>query len=178
MANPFPPAPQPFLLPLTQSIFLRSWQPSDRQGAAALIQSVLGEYNLPWQPKSADRDVVEVEQCYQEVGGEFWVLVQRKQGGGETLVGTAAYFPAEERGEGAVEIRKMYFDQSIRGLGLGRTVLELLEVAIAQEGYTEIWLETVSTMEAAVHIYETSGYKPASDVETERCDRCYVKYLA
>ncbi len=170
----------PFPVPLTDAIMLRPWQPSDRYTAAALIQSVLAEYDLPWQPESADRDVVEVEACYQEAGGEFWVLVQREDNGEkrgeETVVGTAAYFPVH-RGETAVEIRKMYFHQSIRGQGLGRRVLGLLEGAIAQKGFTEIWIETASAMKAAVHLYETSGYEPDTDVETSRCDRCYVKYL-
>ena len=175
--------PVSFPVPLTQSIVLRPWQPSDRHPAASLIQSVLAEYNLPWQPESADRDVLAVEECYQAVGGEFWVLVQgqpeqdgEEEETEETLVGTAAYFPVN-RGKRAVEIRKMYFHQSIRGLGLGRRVLGLLEEAIAHKGFTEIWLETTARMATAVHLYETSGYQPATDVETPRCDRCYVKYL-
>ena len=176
MTPPLPPPATPFPLPLTPSITVRPWQPSDRDVAATLIQRVLGEYDLPWQPTLADRDVVEVEACYQGVGGEFWVLVQQDQGEAETVVGTAAYFPVA-RGEQAVEIRKMYFHPLIRGQGLGRRVLELLEGAIARRGFKTIWVETVSRMEAAVHLYETSGYQPATEVETTRCDRCYVKYL-
>ncbi|MEM9770499.1 MAG: GNAT family N-acetyltransferase [Cyanophyceae cyanobacterium] len=181
MANPTPSEAKSFDLPLTESISVRPWQPGDRQAAADLIRLVLGEYNLPWQPESADRDVVQVEECYLQADGEFWVLVQR-QGSEEeeeleTLVGTAAYFPVA-RGDGAVEIRKMYFHPSIRGLGLGRKVLTLLEEVIAQKGFKTIWIETVSAMKAAIHLYETSGYQPDTDVETERCDRCYVKYLS
>ena len=170
------PSPILFPIPLSPSIILRPWQPSDRTNAANLIQSVLTEYDLPWQPESADRDVVEVEDCYQAVGGEFWVLIRQNQDG-EELVGTAAYYPVP-REASAVEIRKMYFLPSIRGLGLGRRVLGILEGAIAQKGFSEIWIETVSTMKAAVHLYETSGYQlDAGDVETWRCDRCYTKKL-
>jgi hypothetical protein len=32
-------------------------------------------------------------------------------------------------------------------------------------------------MQAAVHLYESSGYERSSDVIVPRCDRCYVKAL-
>lgn len=151
---------------------IRSWQPGDREAAAALIAQVLKEYCLTCEPTDSDRDALEVEACYWETGGEFWVV----ENAGE-LVGTAAYRPTK-RGDRAVELRKMYLLPMARGQGLGRYLLKTLEAAICQRGFDEIWLETASVLKQAVGLYEASGYEPASGVETARCDRVYRKHLA
>lgn len=153
-----------------KSFMIRDWQPADRQAAAELIGQVLTDYGLPWEPAVADLDVVQVETHYQE--GEFWVVEQAG-----TIVGTAAYHPIE-RGEQAVEIRKMYLLPVARGQGLGRFLLGQLEGAIAARGFKEIWLETATVLKKAVRMYESSGYLPATGVETTRCDRVYKKRIA
>ena len=154
-----------------QNFIIRDWQKEDREAAAGIIKTVLEEYGLPWQPKLADRDVIEVEKAYLETGGEFWVIEQNG-----TTVGTAAYQPIA-RGQNAVEIRKMYLLPKFRGRGLGRYLLIELEKAIAIKDYQEIWLETVSILKEAVKLYELNGYKPAEGVETARCDLVYLKRL-
>ena len=150
---------------------IRSWEPRDRAIASSLIAQVLAEYGLSWDETDADQDVVQVEQFYQETGGEFWVVEQE-----EKLVGTAGYYPIF-RGKNAVEIRKMYLLPEVRGQGLGRFLLRELEGAIAQQNYQEIWIETASVLTEAIQLYEKFGYQPAEGVETTRCDRVYRKLL-
>jgi putative acetyltransferase len=150
---------------------IRSWQPGDRAAAVAVISQVLQEYRLACEPTDSDRDALEVEACYWETGGEFWVV--ENDG---VVVGTAGYRPTH-RGDGAVELRKMYLLPQARGQGLGRYLLSTLELAIQQRGFTEIWLETASVLKEAVGLYEASGYEAATGVETTRCDRVYRKRL-
>lgn len=150
---------------------IQDWQPSHRQEAATVIAKVLQEYGLPWQAETADRDVVEVESAYLEVGGEFWVVSTNSR-----IVGTAAYHPIA-RGQNAVEIRKMYLLPEARGKGLGKYLLQQLETAIALQNYQEIWIETASVLVEAVKLYENNGYLPATGVATDRCDLVYVKKL-
>jgi len=159
--------PTPIMHCHYKDFLIRDWEPGDR--AADLIRSVLAEYGLGWEPEGADRDVLAIATEYQLAGGEFWVVEQ--QG---TVVGTAAYYPIR-RGHKAVEIRKMYLLPAARGKGLGRFLLEQLESAIAARGFEQIWIETASILSEAVALYEGSGYQPATGVETERCDRVYVK---
>ncbi|NJL37423.1 MAG: GNAT family N-acetyltransferase [Leptolyngbyaceae cyanobacterium RM2_2_4] len=154
-----------------REFWIRDWQPGDRTIAANLIRSVLSEYRLEYEPDGADRDVLTVEESYWAKGGEFWVVEQQQR-----LVGTAAYYPVA-RGTNAVEIRKMYLLPEARRQGLGRFLLQNLESAIAQQGYQQIWLETSSVLFEAVRLYESSGYQPATGVETQRCDRLYTKPL-
>lgn len=150
---------------------IRPWQPQDRQVAAAVIRSVLAEYGIGWEPDGADHDVYEVETVYWQVGGAFWVVEQQGQ-----IVGTAAFYPVN-RGVGTVEIRKMYLLPQVRGQGLGRWLLQRLEQEIAAQGFREVWIETASVLKEAVKLYESSGYLPATGIETERCDLIYSKVL-
>jgi putative acetyltransferase len=150
---------------------IRSWRPSDREAALQLVCSVLEEYGLTCEPAGSDRDVAEVEHFYWYSGGEFWVVEADS-----TLVGTAGYYPIN-RGEKAVEIRKMYLLPQSRGQGLGKYLLTSLEKAIQHRGFQQIWIETASLLKAAVQLYEKAGYQPASGVETPRCDLIYLKTL-
>ncbi|NJL47780.1 MAG: GNAT family N-acetyltransferase [Leptolyngbyaceae cyanobacterium SM2_5_2] len=150
---------------------IRSWQPADREGVGQLIAAVLAEYGLGWEPQGSDRDALEVETYYWQPGGEFWVVEDQAK-----IVGSAGYYPTH-RGLKAVEIRKMYLHPQARGQGLGRYLLTKLEVAIQRRGFQTIWVETASVLQAAVKLYETSGYQPACGVETGRCDRIYAKIL-
>jgi putative acetyltransferase len=154
-----------------QDFIIRNWQETDRNLTAKIISSVLSEYSLPWQPEEADKDVLNIEEYYLATGGEFWVIEHQNQ-----IVGTAAYYPIN-RGEKAVEIRKMYLLPKVRGLGLGKYLLQQLETAIALRGFKQIWIETASILAEAVKLYESNGYLPTTGVETSRCDLVYVKYL-
>lgn len=154
-----------------QDFIIRNWQESDRTLASQVISTVLLEYGLPWQPEEADKDVLQIEAYYLATGGEFWVIEQQNQ-----IVGTAAYYPIN-RGEKAVEIRKMYLLPKVRGLGLGKYLLQQIETVIASRGFEQIWIETASILTEAVKLYESHGYLPTTGVETSRCDLVYVKYL-
>ena len=159
---------------LYQNFIIRDWQKSDRTAAAHIISTVLSEYGLIWEAEGADRDVLEIEEYYLKTGGEFWVIEHKDKK--DKILGTGAYYPIN-RGENAVEIRKMYFLPEIRGLGLGKYLLQELEKIIKNRGFKEIWIETASILKEAVQLYEDNGYIPATGIETKRCDRVYVKYL-
>ncbi len=150
---------------------IRSWETRDRADAFHVIRDVLLEYGLRSEPFGADRDVYDVELHYHAKGGEFWVVEREGE-----ILGTAAYYPIE-RGNNAVEIRKMYILPAARGQGLGKFLLQQLESKIASCGFDEIWVETASVLKEAVNMYEKNGYQPTTGVETQRCDRVYKKVI-
>ena len=154
-----------------KDFIIRSWESGDRQVVQDLIASVLAEYRLTCEPEGADIDVWEVEKYYLNKNGEFWVVEQH-----QNLVGTAAYYPIN-RGTNAVEVRKMYLQPQVRGLGLGKYLLTQLEQEINRRGFQEIWIETATVLREAVKLYEHHGYEPTTGVETRRCDRIYKKTL-
>lgn len=146
-------------------LVIRAWQPNDRDVCAELIKNVLAEYGLPWNPQSADRDVIEVETAYKS--GEFWVVENVET---SHVVGTAAFYEVPRRGHEAVEIRKMYLDKSVRHRGLGSFLLSALEQRVCQLGYDTIYVETASVLKEACVLYKKRGYAPSLGLETERCD--------
>ncbi|HAC63153.1 MAG TPA: GNAT family N-acetyltransferase [Cyanothece sp. UBA12306] len=159
------------MLTYYKDYLIRDWKASDRLTAAKVIETVLREYGLPWQPQEADQDVLEVERFYLSVGGEFWIVEHNSK-----IVGTAAYYPIS-KGNNGVEIRKMYLLPQVRGQGLGKYLLKELETTIDNKGYQEIFIETASILKEAVNLYENYGYQPVTEVETKRCDRAYIKQL-
>ena len=56
------------------------------------------------------------------------------------------------------EIKRMYVDPRLRGLGLSRAMLEALERDAAAAGVVELVLNTGPHQHAAVALYEHSGY--------------------
>ncbi|MGK7939324.1 MAG: GNAT family N-acetyltransferase [Crocosphaera sp.] len=152
-----------------QEFLLRNWQPSDREAVRKIIASILEEYGLTFEPNGADLDVIKVEECYQNVGGKFWVVESNN-----TLVGTAGYYPIS-RGNKAVEIRKMYLLPKARNKGLGTYLLKTLEQDIIEQGYEQIWIETASCLKEAIKLYEKHNYQQSVGVETPRCDCVYFK---
>lgn len=153
-------------------LVIRSWQPNDRDICVQLIGNVLAEYGLQWDPQTADRDVVEVESAYRS--GEFWVVEDIET---SNVVGTAAFYEVPHRGHGAVEIRKMYLDKSVRRRGLGYFLLSALEQRVFQLGYKTIYVETASVLKEACVMYEKNGYIPSFGLETERCDLVLEKQV-
>jgi putative acetyltransferase len=72
-----------------QDFLIRSWEERDRIPASEVIRSVLSEYGLGWEPKGADRDVLQtVEEFYLANWGEFWVIEHQNH-----IVGTGVYYP-------------------------------------------------------------------------------------
>ncbi len=157
-----------------KNFWIRDWQVGDRIPAANVVKTVLAEYGLGWEAGCSgcsDQDAVEVEKYYQQAGGEFWVVERDHK-----IVGTGGYHPIE-RGQNAVEIRKMYLSPSARGYGLGRWLLAQLEQAAAEKGFVEAWVETATVLKEAVQLYEKNDYRPVDGVETDRCDKAYRKSL-
>jgi putative acetyltransferase len=60
--------------------------------------------------------------------------------------------------EATAEIKRMYVDPSVRGQGIGRTLVEALEREAQLVGVTRIVLETGTRLEPAIKLYEAMGY--------------------
>ena len=96
-----------------------------------------------------------------------------------TLVGGIglAEFPLFED---CAELQKLYLSDAVKGRGLGYRLIEAVEDAARGMGYRQIYLETHTNLQAAMHIYEKSGYvlidKPEAVVHATM-NRFYLKRL-
>ena len=56
------------------------------------------------------------------------------------------------------ELQKLYLKDSVKGMGLGYKLINFIESKMRESGYKSSYLETHHNLEAAIHIYEKSGY--------------------
>jgi GNAT superfamily N-acetyltransferase len=82
--------------------------------------------------------------------------------------------------DGIGEIKRMFVLPEYRGRGISRSILDGLEDAGRQAGYTELWLETGLAQPEALQLYEVRGYtriEPYGYYKDEPDVRCYAKRL-
>lgn len=78
------------------------------------------------------------------------------------------------------ELQKLYLADAAKGQGLGYDMLAYIEDRAREMGYQQIYLETHSNLQAAIHIYEKTGYAKIARPEKvihSTMDRFYLKKL-
>ena len=91
--------------------------------------------------------------------GTFLVAYLEVDGGDVLPVAGAGVRPVPGV-EGACELKRMYVAPEARGRGIARALLERLEEAAVDLGYTALWLETGAEQPEAISLYESAGYEP------------------
>ena len=66
------------------------------------------------------------------------------------------------------EIKRMWVDPSVRGLGLGRRLLAELEAQCAAHGVRRVQLETHRALSEAISMYRRAGYREVPPFNDER----------
>ena len=151
---------------------IRTASNADCDRIAALVSGVLSEFNLPFEPESKDSDLGDIEESYLQSGGIF-ELVEDRSG---RLLGTYGLFPLTRE---TCELRKMYFVAEIRGLGLGKQVLQRAVNHAWRLGFKAIVLETISVLDRAVRLYTHFGFVPMETKHTSaRVDQAYILKLS
>ncbi|MBZ0296299.1 MAG: GNAT family N-acetyltransferase [Anaerolineae bacterium] len=75
---------------------------------------------------------------------------------GDAAVGCGALRPMTD--VTIAEVKRMYVRPAARGQGISRQILARLEALAREYRYERLWLETGTLQQAAVRLYETSGY--------------------
>jgi putative acetyltransferase len=75
------------------------------------------------------------------------------------LVGGAGIFPTENLPEGTCELVKLYLHKDARGTGLGKKLLNTAMQWAKENGYTQVYLESMPELSKAVTIYENVGFR-------------------
>ena len=149
-------------------INIRPASNDDRERITALVFNVLAEYGLQGDLESTDSDLQDIEGNYLSTGGMFEVIEDREG----NLLGSVGLYPLDER---TCELRKMYFVSHIRGLGLGRYILERTIDEARKLGFKRVVLETSSRLEAANRLYTRFGFRLVPrDHLASRADQAYA----
>jgi putative acetyltransferase len=140
---------------------------NDAEKIVALVFSVLREFGLEPDPSATDADLQDIDANYAQRGGIFEVIDDPAG----ILVGTIGIFPIDQD---TCELRKMYFASNVRGLGLGRYMLQRAVDEAKKRGFRRMVLETSSKLTAANHLYKRFGFRPfTADHLSSRADQSY-----
>ncbi|MCE2843600.1 MAG: GNAT family N-acetyltransferase [Chitinophagaceae bacterium] len=97
------------------------------------------------------------------------------------VVGGAGIFPTDNLPEGTCELVKLYLHKDARGTGLGKQLLNTAMQWAKENGYTQVYLESMPELSKAVTIYENVGFKrihqPLGNSGHCGCDIWMVKNL-
>ncbi len=97
------------------------------------------------------------------------------------VVGGGGIFPTENLPEGTCELVKLYLHKDARGTGLGKQLLNTAMQWAKENGYTQVYLESMPELSKAVTIYENVGFKrihqPLGNSGHCGCDIWMVKNL-
>jgi len=134
---------------------IRPIEARDDAAVAELIRTVMPEFGAVGDGYAInDPEVDWMSRAYAEPRSAYFVVerdgVVAGGGGIAPLVG----------GDGdTCELRKMYFQPSLRGLGAGTALMERCLAAAREHGFRRCYLETLRGMTAAQKLYARSGFQ-------------------
>ena len=98
-----------------------------------------------------DYDLENPDKFYSQVGGIFYLLLNREQ-----VIGTVAVRKINDK---FAEIKRMYLLPEYRGLGWGTQLLEKVLAFCREKGFKTCILDTNVTQEAAQKLYAKYGFE-------------------
>ena len=133
---------------------IRPIQPADNPAIAAIIRNTLTEFGIN-RPGTAFYDAAtdDMYNSFQLPGSRYHVgLIDGHIAGGGGI------YPSAGLPEGVCELVKMYLKPDVRGVGLGKQLIEASLAFARQAGYRQVYIETMPELEKAVSIYERFGF--------------------
>ncbi len=134
---------------------IRLIQANDNPQVAQIIRKVMTEFGAVGPGYSInDPEVDDMYGAYQHERARFFVIEDERN-----ILGCGGIGPLANGGSDVCELKKMYFDSGLRGVGMGKKLLKHCLVEAKKLGYQTCYLETVARMWQAVRLYEKAGFK-------------------
>lgn len=137
------------------TIIIREIQPQDNQQIEQIIRDCFHEFKIPLEGTAySDIETTKMFESYQNSNEVYYVI----DADGEVL-GGGGIKPLKDFETKICEIQKMYLSPDIRGKGFGKQLFEKCLDAAKNLGYKQCYIESASQLKAAIHIYESYGFK-------------------
>ncbi len=132
-------------------IVIRRAGTGDAEAVASVLQASFAAYRPRYTAEGFRATALSAAQVLERMReGPVWVALR-----GEAAVGTAS---AVVTGQGCY-VRGMAVLPDARGLGLGRALLERIELFAREEGLPALYLSTTPFLERAIALYEKYGFR-------------------
>ena len=140
---------------MSEAIQIRNIEPSDNVAIAAVIRAALTEFGAN-KPGTVyyDPTTDHLFELFQNAGSVYYIA--EIDG---TIVGGCGIFPTEGLPKGTCELVKLYLSNTARGTGLGKKLLLQSMQWAKENGYTQVYLESMPELSKAVTIYENVGFE-------------------
>ena len=137
------------------SIVIRKIEPNDNAQLEQVIRACFHEFKIPLEGTAySDKETPKMFESYQNSNDIYFVI----DSDGEIL-GGGGVKPLKDFEADVCEIQKMYFSPKVRGKGYGKLLFEKSMEAAKNLGYKQCYLESAPQLKAAIHIYESYGFK-------------------
>ena len=142
-------------MPLPADTVIRPIQASDDAAMAAIIRAVMPEFGATGSGFAiSDPEVDWMSRAYAEPRHAYFVVEHDGR-----VIGGAGVAPLAGGDGGICELRKMYFLPEARGIGAGAAMMGKCLDAARSLGFRQCYLETLTGMDAAMRLYERSGFR-------------------
>ena len=134
---------------------IRPIQADDDAAMAAVIRTVMPEFGACGSGFAiSDPEVDWMSRAYSAPRSAYFVV--ERDG---VVLGGGGVAQLEGGDAGTCELRKMYFLPEARGLGAGAAMMAHCLDAARGFGFSRCYLETLTGMDAAMRLYERSGFR-------------------
>lgn len=160
-----------------ENIYIRQIQEADNQSIAAIIRASLAEFGAN-KPGTVyyDPTTDNLYNLFQTKGSVYFIAELNNK-----IVGGAGIYPTDNLPAGYCELVKMYLSKDVRGMGLGRHLIDKSLQWAKENNYTHCYLETMPELNKAVSVYEKFGFTyltgPLGNSGHFGCDVWMVKEL-
>jgi putative acetyltransferase len=160
-----------------EEINIRTIKEEDNEALAVLIRSTLKEFgaNHPgtvYFDESTDR----LSEVFRMPDSIYFVAELNNE-----IVGGGGIFPTEGLPQDTCELVKMYLHPQVRGIGLGKLLIQKCIDYAQKAGYKNIYLETMPELKQALKTYEKFGFEhinhPIGNSGHFGCDLWMLKRL-
>ena len=156
---------------------LRPIQPADDAAVAGIIRTVMPAFGAGGSGFAInDPEVDWMSRAYGAPRHAYFVVTR-----GGRVLGGAGIAPLAGGDPDTCELRKMYFLPEARGLGAGAAMMQRCLDAARDAGFKRCYIETLAGMDAAMRLYERSGFRridaPMGATGHGGCDRYYLRDL-
>jgi len=159
------------------AIAIRRIRAAANATVASIIRTVMPEFGAVGSGFAInDPEVDWMSHAYSQPRCAYFVVEQDG-----VVVGGAGVAPLTGGDADTCELRKMYFLPQARGRGAGAAMMQRCLQAARDFGFKQCYLETLGGMDAAMKLYERSGFRridaPMGDTGHGSCNTFYLRAL-
>ena len=134
---------------------IRSIEQRDNTVLAKIVRSTLAEFGAN-HPGTVyyDPTTDALYELFQTKGAAYFVAFNDNN-----IVGGAGIYPTDGLPSDTCELVKMYLVPEARGIGLGKILIDKSLSFAREQGYRQVYLESMPELKQALKVYEKFGFR-------------------